>query len=284
MKIIYGCYPSFFSRMIANKLIENNIPITHIMVSTRQLKIEGCGVNGITGLKFIVRRFGYKYALFQIFCGALLPIIYSFKSLLNGKRYLSFEKLCARNNIELIKSDSFNDDIQETNLNWIDTDTYSPSKTVKLSEELVDEINENDNENIVKITFFNHIKQLCLNIHPSDIPNFGGVEPIIQLLLSSEYKMGITIHKMTEILDDGEPIMRQYTYIKNKSYLMLMFEFIEIGIKMLSVLHNNNWVYKVCKPVKLKYPYRSWPTREELKDFSTLHSYVKFRDLFNLYE
>lgn len=264
MKIIYGCYPSFFSRMIANKLIENNIPITHIMVSTRQLKIEGCGVNGITGLKFIVRRFGYKYALFQIFCGALLPIIYSFKSLLNGKRYLSFEKLCARNNIELIKSDSFNDDIQQID---------SPDVFISMC---LDQKLSNK--------FFNHIKQLCLNIHPSDIPNFGGVEPIIQLLLSSEYKMGITIHKMTEILDDGEPIMRQYTYIKNKSYLMLMFEFIEIGIKMLSVLHNNNWVYKVCKPVKLKYPYRSWPTREELKGFSTLHSYVKFRDLFNLYE
>ncbi|MBQ1786745.1 MAG: hypothetical protein II005_08485 [Turicibacter sp.] len=55
-------------------------------------------------------------------------------------------------------------DNKETNLNWIDTDTYSPSKTVKLSEELVDEINENDNENIVKITFFNHIKQCTTTI------------------------------------------------------------------------------------------------------------------------
>ena len=41
MKIVYGCYPSFFSRLIANKLIEHDIPVTHIMLSTKALKIEG---------------------------------------------------------------------------------------------------------------------------------------------------------------------------------------------------------------------------------------------------
>ena len=259
MKIVYGCYPSFFSRVVANKLIEHNIPVTHLMLSTKRLKIEGNSIDGLSGLKFIVNRFGYRYVLFQIFCDVLLPIIYSLKSFLLGKRFYSFKTLCTKNNIQLIKSESFNNDIYQIE---------SPDIFISMCL-----------DQKVSNRLFNQINKLCINVHPSDIPNFGGVEPIIQLLLSPEQKMGITIHKMTEKLDDGEPVIRQYTPIKDKSYLLLMLEFIEKGTEMLSILHRSNWIFKECKPLDLKYPYRSWPTLDELKEFSN----VKFKDIFNIH-
>lgn len=263
MKIVYGCYPSFFSRVVANKLIEHNILVTHLMLSTKRLKIEGNSIDGLSGLKFIVNRFGYRYVLFQIFCDVLLPIIYSLKSFLLGKRFYSFKTLCTKNNIQLIKSESFNNDIYQIE---------SPDIFISMCL-----------DQKVSNRLFNQINKLCINVHPSDIPNFGGVEPIIQLLLSPEQKMGITIHKMTEKLDDGEPVIRQYTPIKDKSYLLLMLEFIEKGTEMLSILHRSNWIFKECKPLDLKYPYRSWPTLDELKEFSNSHSYVKFKDIFNIH-
>ena len=263
MKIVYGCYPSFFSRVVANKLIEHNIPVTHLMLSTKRLKIEGNSIYGLSVLKFIVNRFGYRYVLFQIFCDVLLPIIYSLKSFLLGKRFYSFKTLCTKNNIQLIKSESFNNDIYQIE---------SPDIFISMCL-----------DQKVSNRLFNQINKLCINVHPSDIPNFGGVEPIIQLLLSPEQKMGITIHKMTEKLDDGEPVIRQYTPIKDKSYLLLMLEFIEKGTEMLSILHRSNWIFKECKPLDLKYPYRSWPTLDELKEFSNSHSYVKFKDIFNIH-
>lgn len=263
MKIVYGCYPSFFSRVVANKLIEHNIPVTHLMLSTKRLKIEGNSIDGLSGLKFIVNRFGYRYVLFQIFCDVLLPIIYSLKSFLLGKRFYSFKTLCTKNNIQLIKSESFNNDIYQIE---------SPDIFISMCL-----------DQKVSNRLFSQINKLCINVHPSDIPNFGGVEPIIQLLLSPEQKMGITIHKMTEKLDDGEPVIRQYTPIKDKSYLLLMLEFIEKGTEMLSILHRSNWIFKECKPLDLKYPYRSWPTLDELKEFSNSHSYVKFKDIFNIH-
>ena len=253
----------FFSRVVANKLIEHNIPVTHLMLSTKRLKIEGNSIDGLSGLKFIVNRFGYRYVLFQIFCDVLLPIIYSLKSFLLGKRFYSFKTLCTKNNIQLIKSESFNNDIYQIE---------SPDIFISMCL-----------DQKVSNRLFNQINKLCINVHPSDIPNFGGVEPIIQLLLSPEQKMGITIHKMTEKLDDGEPVIRQYTPIKDKSYLLLMLEFIEKGTEMLSILHRSNWIFKECKPLDLKYPYRSWPTLDELKEFSNSHSYVKFKDIFNIH-
>lgn len=233
------------------------------MLSTKRLKIEGNSIDGLSGLKFIVNRFGYRYVLFQIFCDVLLPIIYSLKSFLLGKRFYSFKTLCTKNNIQLIKSESFNNDIYQIE---------SPDIFISMCL-----------DQKVSNRLFNQINKLCINVHPSDIPNFGGVEPIIQLLLSPEQKMGITIHKMTEKLDDGEPVIRQYTPIKDKSYLLLMLEFIEKGTEMLSILHRSNWIFKECKPLDLKYPYRSWPTLDELKEFSNSHSYVKFKDIFNIH-
>lgn len=255
MKIIYGCYPSFFSRLIANKLVEQNIPITHIMLSTRQLKIEGHNINGFFGLKFLIKRFGYRYTFFQILCGTLLPVMYSLKSYMTSKKYYSFEKLCSKYKIQLIKSDSFNDEIH-----------HIESPDIFISMCLDQKLSNR---------FFKHIKQLCVNIHPSDIPNFGGVEPIIQLLLSQESCMGITIHKMTEQLDNGEPLARAYVPIKNKSYLRLMLEYIETGIYMITQLRLKNWIAESCKPVEFKYPYRSWPTKKELSNFSKKNSYIK---------
>lgn len=260
MKIIYGCYPSFFSRLIANKLVEQNIPITHIMLSTRQLKIEGHSITGFYGLKFLIKRFGYRYTFFQILCGTLLPIVYSLRAYITSKKYYSFEKLCSKNKIQLIKSDSFNDDIPHID---------SPDVFISMC---LDQKLSN--------RFFKHIKRISVNIHPSDVPNFGGVEPIIQLLLSPEKSMGITIHKMTEQLDDGEPIERAYIPIKNKSYLRLMLEYIDAGVSMISQLHFKNWITEGCKPVEYKYPYRSWPTRKELASFSKKNSYIKFIDIF----
>ncbi len=230
------------------------------MLSTRQLKIEGHSITGFYGLKFLIKRFGYRYTFFQILCGTLLPIVYSLRAYITSKKYYSFEKLCSKNKIQLIKSDSFNDDIPHID---------SPDVFISMC---LDQKLSN--------RFFKHIKRISVNIHPSDVPNFGGVEPIIQLLLSPEKSMGITIHKMTEQLDDGEPIERAYIPIKNKSYLRLMLEYIDAGVSMISQLHFKNWITEGCKPVEYKYPYRSWPTRKELASFSKKNSYIKFIDIF----
>lgn len=60
MKIIYGCYPSIFSLKIANGLVKRGIPITHMMLSTKVICIEGHSIHGLSGLGFLFRRFGLR--------------------------------------------------------------------------------------------------------------------------------------------------------------------------------------------------------------------------------
>lgn len=260
MKIIYGCYPSIFSLKIANGLVKRGIPITHMMLSTKVICIEGHSIHGLSGLGFLFRRFGLRYTIFQIFCSVVLPIVYSVKAFIHGERLYSFKQLCLKNNIQMIKSSNFNEDIK-----------LIEKPDIFISMCLDQKLNN---------SFFKKMGTLCVNVHPSDIPNFGGVEPIIQLKLSSEEQMGITIHNMTEQLDNGEAIMRRYVSAKNKSYLNLMQDFIDNGISMLGILHNNKWIKTKCSPIEQKYPYRSWPTHEELVLFSKQNKYIKLTDLF----
>lgn len=160
MNIIYGCYPSFFSRLIANKLIEANFPITHIMQSTRALKIEGHLIEGLSGIKFLFKRFGIRYTMFQILCETIIPIVYSCIYATKGKRFHSIKSLCDKKNIKLIKSDDFSIDIDNVEKPEV---FVSMCLDQKLSSK-----------------FIRSIIKRCVNVHPSDLPNFGGVEPLIQ--------------------------------------------------------------------------------------------------------
>jgi methionyl-tRNA formyltransferase len=43
----------------------------------------------------------------------------------------------------------------------------------------------------------------CLNIHPSLLPAFGGVDPVLQARLQKAPVLGVTVHIMTPVLDAG---------------------------------------------------------------------------------
>jgi methionyl-tRNA formyltransferase len=43
----------------------------------------------------------------------------------------------------------------------------------------------------------------CLNIHPSLLPDFGGVDPVLQAKLQGAPALGVTVHHMTAVLDHG---------------------------------------------------------------------------------
>lgn len=127
--------------------------------------------------------------------------------------------------------------------------------------------------------FIRFILKRCVNVHPSNLPNFGGVEPLIQLGLSKETIMGITVHDISEIIDNGDPIVAKFIPTKNKSYFALMIDYINEGVQMLVELNKGQWEQANCERPALKYPYRSWPTKSELCEYSKHHTYLRLRDL-----
>ena len=50
--------------------------------------------------------------------------------------------------------------------------------------------------------------EYCVNIHPSSLPNYRGPEPIYWGLLNKESTFGLTLHYITERIDDGDVILQ----------------------------------------------------------------------------
>jgi len=50
----------------------------------------------------------------------------------------------------------------------------------------------------------------CFNIHNGPLPKYRGMMPVFWQIWNGEKKIGITIHKMNEQLDDGEIILQEF--------------------------------------------------------------------------
>ncbi len=71
---------------------------------------------------------------------------------------------------------------------------------------------------VILCVFFNQIlkkdlmacaKDLCLNLHPSLLPAYKGMSPILWMLAEGSSTGGVTLHRLTEELDGGEIIAQE---------------------------------------------------------------------------
>ena len=66
---------------------------------------------------------------------------------------------------------------------------------------------------IVSNRIINIFNKKIINIHPSLLPRFKGLNTFSRILLSKEKKTGCTVHYVNNKLDDGDIIIQKYFYI-----------------------------------------------------------------------
>ena len=66
---------------------------------------------------------------------------------------------------------------------------------------------------IISKRFINKIKNKILNIHPSLLPKFKGLNTFERILKKKEKKTGCTVHFVNEKLDSGKIIVQKSFYI-----------------------------------------------------------------------
>ena len=57
-------------------------------------------------------------------------------------------------------------------------------------------------------------KKIFINSHPSLLPKYKGLTPVRDALKKNEKEMGVSVHYMTENLDDGKLIKQQKIFVK----------------------------------------------------------------------
>ena len=75
---------------------------------------------------------------------------------------------------------------------------------------------------IISNKLIKNYKNKIINIHPSLLPKFKGLNTFSRILKNKEVKTGCTVHYVDEKLDNGNTITQKFFYIKsgnNKQYL-----------------------------------------------------------------
>ena len=66
---------------------------------------------------------------------------------------------------------------------------------------------------ILSKKFIRSFGKSIINIHPSLLPKFKGLNTFKKVLMHKEKKTGCTVHFVTEKLDDGKIILKKFFYI-----------------------------------------------------------------------
>ena len=64
--------------------------------------------------------------------------------------------------------------------------------------------------------FINNFGKKIINIHPSLLPKYKGLNTFERILKNNEVKSGCTVHFVNDKLDSGLKIIQKFFYIKSK--------------------------------------------------------------------
>lgn len=107
----------------------------------------------------------------------------------------------------------------------------------------------------------------CVNIHPSLLPDFRGVDPVLQARLQGRRQMGVTVHYMTPALDAGNLLAQQTIDTgESASVFETTARLFDLGAKLLT----REALAQVERgdpgtPQPQGGSYESWPTPAEIR-------------------
>lgn len=110
----------------------------------------------------------------------------------------------------------------------------------------------------------------CINIHNAKLPKYRGMMPNFWQMYHNEKSVGITIHEINPIIDDGRIILQKEVDInQNETLDSLMKRTKRIGahymIEAINMIKSGN--FKYMENDAMQGSYFSFPTREHVKEF-----------------
>jgi methionyl-tRNA formyltransferase len=127
----------------------------------------------------------------------------------------------------------------------------------------------------------------CLNIHPSVLPSFRGVDPVLQARLHGAGALGVTVHWMTPVLDAGRVLAQRAIALPVGSSIFEATALLyRAGADLLVGTIDRIEARFGSEPRGAPGSYQSWPTRLEVHALHRLGSVLirlaDFRRLLSL--
>jgi methionyl-tRNA formyltransferase len=258
-RVIFCTYSSVYSSIVLEKLIvDESVEVVAIINSTRVIHPKYGFIRG--GLKQ-VQVSGLRYASYLFIVTDLFRWLQIFSNVIKSVVKLNLKKsvhsLAKQHSIPLLDTVDMN---RTESLNFI--------KQNKPDYLLGAHLNQ-----LVKPIVLDLPNMACINIHPSILPSYKGVDPVFYALLNKETEIGVTLHKMSEEFDSGEILATQTLSTKATDlYHSVYFyncQLFEEGVKLaIEWMDDETTVGTVInKANKASDNYDSWPSRTKVKQF-----------------
>ena len=251
-KVIFCTYSSIYSAKVLECLIaDEDIEVVAIINSTRVLNPS---YNPIQGALYQLKNSGLRYSSYLFLITDIFKWIQPF-SKLHKQPLRDTHSLAKMNAIPIFETRDIN--LPEA-INFIEN-----SKSDYL---LCAHFNQLLKEPVLSIESVE-----CINIHPSLLPSYKGVDPVFYAMQDDVVDIGVSLHRMDKSFDSGEILSQaSITLDKSKTLLINNCELFEQGIKLAIAWMRDGEKQSVnsAKNNHLKSEnYDSWPTRNDIKRF-----------------
>ena len=241
-RVVFCTYSSIYSSIVLKALLAcSDIHVVGIVNSTRNYK---SGYSAIQGSLQYIRDTGWFYSLYLFF----ITDVYQLIQLLGGKK--NIHSLAKKHNIPLLNTQDVNDEagqkfVEEQKPDYI----------------LSAHFNQLFKENIFTIPSIT-----SLNMHPSLLPAYRGVDPVFYAMLRDEKQIGVTVHLIDNDFDTGNIVAQEIiTADASRSLLENNIDAFSMGATLVvdAITHSIRTTIVQHESGH----YDSWPTPKLVKQF-----------------
>ena len=245
-RLVFCTYPSVYSSLVLKKLLaDSEIDVVAIISSNRVLNKNFGFIQA--ALKQI-QLSGWRYSTYLFFVTDLFAIL---SNLLPVKDKLpTVAKLAKKHYIPLLKTNDINNP---------GVCEYIVSQEPGFL--LAAHFNQ-----LIKPAVLEIANLTCLNIHPSLLPDYKGVDPVFYALLDNKQDIGVTVHRITESFDSGNILAQSFYPLNSYNTVFshncrLFSNGVELAIKCMK----KQPVPEGQQQEPNKGSYDSWPDRTVIK-------------------
>jgi methionyl-tRNA formyltransferase len=105
-----------------------------------------------------------------------------------------------------------------------------------------------------------------VNIHPSPLPHYRGIDPVLHCMKNRDHQYGVTVHHIVEEIDAG-PILAMKRIVPNSadSVFSITYDLMRLGGDLLISLLENNISFDGRNVQVDSGNYETWPTPLDIK-------------------
>ena len=259
-RLIFCTYSSVYSSIVLERLLSHpDIEVVAIVNSTRLFKPN---YGHLRGAIKQIRTSGWRYAtyLFLVTDGYRLV---SHLPRLRNTPTKTVHQLAKENHIPVHETQDINN---KSSLKFIKQHSADTLVAAHFNQLIKADILESDSLE-------------CLNIHPSLLPDYKGVDPVFYALCDQKSETGVTLHKMAEVFDTGETVSQTKVSLSLEDDLynkncQLFNEGAKLLIDYLMLAQNGQkgggCSFSPSSEMKSNQGYDSWPTKKKVAQFKQL--------------